>query len=118
MTTDRWTFHVGPEGLDFGAPDGIGKPAQIALRNFANSDIGNSMWMWSEYRKIWSSLPSDPAAAREGISGNATSQRIEGDDVVLEALYDQWPAARISKAQFETFLDQFGEFLRYSSSGS
>jgi hypothetical protein len=47
-----------------------------------------------------------------GISGNGTSQTLDGDgNVVLEALYDQWETVRITRAQFEEFLDEFAEYL-------
>jgi hypothetical protein len=38
-------------------------------------------------------------------TGNSTSQAIGDDEVVMRALYDQWNAVEMSKAQFYDFLD-------------
>jgi hypothetical protein len=118
VAEENWTFHIGPDDLEIDAPDGIDRNTQIAIWDLATSDIGNSMWMWNKYRQVLTSSSRSPAAASNAISGNATSLHVEGDDVVLEALYDQWPTVQISKVQFEAFLDQFGDFLKDSGSGA
>jgi hypothetical protein len=114
MTGEKWGFRSGANGLELSPPNDVAPGAEIALWDFATSEIGRSLRMLGMYREAWDALAGDPDAASSGISGNATSQRIEGDDVVLEALYDQWDTVRISREQFEAFLDQLAEFLKSS----
>jgi hypothetical protein len=114
MTTGRWLFRTSEQGLELYPPSDVNPAAEVPLWDFATSDIGNSIESLHSYRKIWESATKEPERASSGIAGNATSQRLEGAEVVLEASYDQWPTVRISREQFEAFLDQFAEFLNTS----
>lgn len=116
--TEEWKFHVGPDGLEIHAPVDVDRAMQTAIWDLATSDIGNSIWTWNEYSDALTISAHDSSRASERISGNATSLHIEGDDVVLEAQYNQWPTVRIPMARFEAFFNQFGEFLRNLGSGS
>jgi hypothetical protein len=118
VTREKWAFRHGEQGLGLEPPKGVDPAAEVALWDFAMSDIGNNPRRLSQYRAEWRELSGNPAAAREGLSGNATSQSIDGDDVVLEALSGQWETVRISKEQFEDFLEQFADFLAESGGGS
>jgi hypothetical protein len=112
-----WNFRRGERRAELEPPDDAPVGAKTALEDFLWAEIGYSAANLAHYRKTW-----DQIAAREiprtGISGNSTSQHLDGDEVMLRALFDQWPAVRISREQFEAFLDQFGDFLRSSGSGA
>jgi len=114
---ENWNFRRGAHTVEVGPPDGVPVEAGPALVDFIAAEIGYSSANLAHYRETWNQIATG-MTPRSGISGNGTSQTLDGDDVVLEALYDQWPTVRIRSTQFEAFLDQFGDFLRDSGSGA
>lgn len=111
---DRWRFRRIGDTIEIDSPVGIDPSISYALWDFLTTEIGDSEQNLHIYRDLWEQISGNPDDTQRGISGNGTRQRIEGDDVVLEAIYEQWETVRIPRAQFERLLDDFDEFLRNS----
>lgn len=111
---DKWRFRRTGVTIEIDPPAGIDLAMSYALWDFLTTEIGDSEQNLQVYRDLWDQISSNPGDPGQGISGNGTSQRIEGDDVVLEANYEQWGTVRIPRAQFERLLDDFDEFLKSS----
>jgi hypothetical protein len=111
---DKWRFRRTGVTIEIDPPSGIDPTISYALWDFLTTEIGDSGQNLHIYRDLWEQVSGNPDDTPHGISGNGTRQRIEGDDVVLEAIYEQWETVRIPRAQFERLLDDFDEFLRSS----
>jgi hypothetical protein len=113
----HWGFRRDLSTVFVEPPDGIGPAVGNALTDIILAEIGLSEENLAHYRGVWERIRSGEEH-RQGISGNATLQRLDGGEVVLEALYGQWETVRIPCAQFEAFLEQFSEFLKDSRQDS
>ncbi len=118
MSSGKWKFRRTEHTIELDPPTDTDPAVGNALWDFITAEIGESEQNLNYYRGLWARISTDPEAAREGISGNGTRQHLEGDDVVLEALYDQWETVRIPRVKFEQFLDQFADYLKESEQRS
>lgn len=116
MTDQNWKFSKTGRKIDIEPPRGVDQDVSEALWDFITAEIGASLQNLNRYRKLWATVSSDPDQARGGIAGNGTRQYLDGDDVVLESLYDQWEPVRIAAASFDMFLQDYGQFLAEVSS--
>jgi hypothetical protein len=110
-----WGFRITNHAIEVIPPDGVPPEVATPLADIIFAEI-RTQAMFDVYRQVWGELSTNSNAWRDGISGNGTSQTIDGDKVVLESQYEQYESVRISKKEFERFLDQYAEFLRTRSS--
>lgn len=114
MSVSYWNFRTNGRVVELEPPDGAPVGADTALADFIGAEIGLSSRNLADYRSIWERVTAEGETG-SGVSGNGTSQTLdEGGNVVLEALFDQWNAVVITRAQFEEFLDQFADYLKTS----
>lgn len=104
-----WSFEKINVGVRLRSHSDADDLAVEALAELINAEIGTDPENLKRYRRRWVSVSTDSS---NGLSGNATRQNVEGSDVVvLESMYSGREPVRISKRQFEDFLDQYAGFL-------
>ncbi|WUH93316.1 hypothetical protein OG900_26515 [Streptomyces sp. NBC_00433] len=106
-----WNFHWGPHYVLVEPPSGVDAGLARAVEQFLHTEISGRPSTLTHYRDTWREVRAAEDPELTEISGNATVQRLEGDRVVFEALYDQWPDTSMSVADFENLLSSFQEFL-------
>jgi hypothetical protein len=119
MTANNWNFRYkivdGAEAIEVKPPAHVDRGAKDAVVDFIWAELGhNRLEGLNDYRKIWDSVTMEPNVEARGITGNGTAQTLEGDEVVIESLYDQWEPVRMSSREFEEFLSQLADFLKNS----
>lgn len=118
MPQKEWRFMLADQGHLRLIPPEDEDAARIApLQDFTSTELGTNLITYNAYEGIWRRISADPASASRGLSGNGTHIRIDGDELVLSALYDQWPQVRIPVDEFNDYLDQYRAFLAQSGSG-
>lgn len=118
MPKKDWRFTVTEEGhLLLTPPDDEDQTKVGPLQDFTSTELGTNLRMYNAYEGIWRDISADPVSASRGLSGNGTHIRIDGDEVILSALFDQWPRVRIPVEEFNDYLDQYHAFLVQSGRG-
>jgi len=114
MSAKKWSFQKNGRSIELQPPEDVPPGTSEALTDFIFAEIGRSTRNLANYRSIWERETSENESGR-GLSGNMTSQTLDEDgNVLLESLYDRWDTVKITRAQFEKFLDEFAEYLRTS----
>jgi hypothetical protein len=102
--TDSWTFSVNEAGyLAAQAPSDPISPPVEAILDWLSSDVGGDARAVDDYRGRWEEA--------SDVAGNGTMQTLNGDEVMFEALYDQWEDFRMPLATFHRILDDYRDFL-------
>lgn len=116
MMKKAWRFTLTEEGYLRVIPPDDEDAAKIApLQDFTSTELGTNLITYQAYEGIWRRISADPVSASRGLSGNGTHIRIDGDELVLSGLFDQWPQVRIPVDEFNDYMDQYRAFLRESA---
>jgi hypothetical protein len=117
MTANNWNFQYrkATKTLEVEPPAYMDLAVEVAVADFIWAELGHDqLRALDEYRKIWDSVTKESDVGARFVAGNGTVQALEGDEVVLESLYDQWETVRMSRREFENFLSQLANFLENS----
>jgi len=110
MSNEQWRFRIVSGHTEIFPPTRVNEEVITPLADLLFSEISGRQSL-DRYRRLWAEMSADREAAQEGIAGNGTCQSLEGDDVILESLYEQYEPVRMRKEEFEIFLDQYARFL-------
>jgi hypothetical protein len=104
LMTTRWMFSVDDAGdLTVQPPPESRSLPVDAVLDWLEADVGRNARSAADYRELWESA--------FDVAGNATMQTLDGDEVIFEALYEQWEDFRMPLATFEQILTDYREFL-------
>lgn len=103
-----WKFSGTAEKLDVDPPKRFPSDVRVAVLDWLGADVGASIRNVRTYRSYWTKVRSGEL---DSVSGNATVQYIKDDQVVFEALYDQWDDVTIPVEEFENLLSSYATFL-------
>lgn len=93
MSDSTWTFRTNTlDELVVVPPPDVDPTLVDALQSWLLSDVGTRTGSIDDYRETLRMLRSGQTDA---VSGNAARQELDGNDLIFEALYDQWETFRL-----------------------